>query len=159
MNIRICSSNLLCGSTYTLTVFKGFRVKVNVILRPTLCRPVCLRFKTSSWAHDHICITVSCGFVNVGRLLWPRDGSASRLQLLIVVASEFVLGSKPRGTHYHILLSQIRKFSNLEGQVPVFISPRNRVAQLYPRHCVLLSSSPMTSRDTVEVIEPAFKRG
>jgi hypothetical protein len=24
-------------------------------------------------------------------------------------------------------------FSNPEGQVPVFISPRNRVAQLYPR--------------------------
>jgi hypothetical protein len=33
----------------------------------------------------------------------------------------------------HILLSQIRDSSNLEGQVPVFISPRNRVAQLYPR--------------------------
>jgi hypothetical protein len=25
---------------------------------------------------------------------------------------------------------------NLEGQVPVFISPWNRVAQLYPRHCL-----------------------
>jgi hypothetical protein len=28
-------------------------------------------------------------------------------------------------------LSQIRGSPNLEGQVPVFISPRNRVAQLY----------------------------
>jgi hypothetical protein len=30
-----------------------------------------------------------------------------------------------------LLLSQIRDFPNLEGQVPVFISSRNRVAQLY----------------------------
>jgi hypothetical protein len=27
----------------------------------------------------------------------------------------------------------LEKDPNLEGQVPVFISPRNRVAQLYPR--------------------------
>jgi hypothetical protein len=32
-----------------------------------------------------------------------------------------------------MLLSQTRDCSNLEGQVPVFISPRNRVAQLYPQ--------------------------
>jgi hypothetical protein len=40
----------------------------------------------------------------------------------------------------------------LEGQVPVFISPRNRVAQIYPR---ALGSvlSPLTTRwATVEVI-------
>jgi hypothetical protein len=37
----------------------------------------------------------------------------------------------PRG-HDHILLSQIRDSPNLEGQVPVFISPRNMVTQLYP---------------------------
>jgi hypothetical protein len=28
---------------------------------------------------------------------------------------------------------KIRDSSNLEGQVPVFISPRNRVARLYPQ--------------------------
>jgi hypothetical protein len=36
-----------------------------------------------------------------------------------------------RGTHDHILLSQIRDSPNLEGHVPIFISPRNRVDQLY----------------------------
>jgi hypothetical protein len=36
------------------------------------------------------------------------------------------------GTHVHILLSQIRDSPNLEGQVPVFISPRTRV-RLYPQ--------------------------
>jgi hypothetical protein len=38
-----------------------------------------------------------------------------------------------RGTDDRILLSQIRDGSNLEGQVSVFISPRNREAQLYPQ--------------------------
>jgi hypothetical protein len=37
------------------------------------------------------------------------------------------------GTCNRILLSQIRDTPNLEGQVPVFISPRIRVAQFYPQ--------------------------
>jgi hypothetical protein len=32
-----------------------------------------------------------------------------------------------------ILLSQIRDSPNMEGQVPIFISPRKRMAQLYPQ--------------------------
>jgi hypothetical protein len=40
------------------------------------------------------------------------------------------MGSSPGGL-MTILLSQIRDSTNLEGQVPVFMSPRNRVAQLY----------------------------
>jgi hypothetical protein len=35
---------------------------------------------------------------------------------------------------------------NLEGQVPVFISPRNRVAQLYPRALGSLSAASYDSR-------------
>jgi hypothetical protein len=54
-----------------------------------------------------------------------------RLLLLLVLASAVILGSGSRGTHGQILLSQIRDSPNLEDQVPVFISPRNRVAQLY----------------------------
>jgi hypothetical protein len=53
--------------------------------------------------------------------------------MLLALASAVILGSESRGTHDHILLSQIRDFPNLEGQVPVFISPRNRVAQLYSK--------------------------
>jgi hypothetical protein len=53
-----------------------------------------------------------------------------RLQLLLALASAVIFRSESRETD-HILLSQIRDSSNLEGQVPVFISPRNRVAQLY----------------------------
>jgi hypothetical protein len=57
-------------------------------------------------------------------------GWVCRLQLLLGLASAVILRSESRGTHNHILLSQIRDTPNLEGQVPVFISPRNRVAQL-----------------------------
>jgi hypothetical protein len=54
-----------------------------------------------------------------------------RLQLLLTLAIAVTLRSESRGTHDHILLSQIRDSPNLEGQVFVFIYPRNRVAQLY----------------------------
>jgi hypothetical protein len=47
------------------------------------------------------------------------------------LASAVIPGSESHGTHDHILLSQIRDSHNLEGQVSVFISPRNMVAQLY----------------------------
>jgi hypothetical protein len=54
-----------------------------------------------------------------------------RLQLLLVLAGAVKLRSESRGTHDHIFLSQIRGSPNLEGQISVFISPRNRVARLY----------------------------
>jgi hypothetical protein len=41
--------------------------------------------------------------------------------------------SRVRVPRDHILLSQIRDSPNLEGQVPVFISPGNRVALFYPQ--------------------------
>jgi hypothetical protein len=55
-----------------------------------------------------------------------------RLQLLLVCASAVILCSESLETHDHVLLSQIRDSPNLEGQVPVFISPRKRLARLYP---------------------------
>jgi hypothetical protein len=58
-------------------------------------------------------------------------GWGCRLQLLLVLASTVIYGSESCGTHDYILLSQIRDSPNLEGQVPVFISPRNMVARLY----------------------------
>jgi hypothetical protein len=71
----------------------------------------------------------SCRFVNVGRSLTRER--VCRLQLLLAIASAVILGSESRGTRDHILLSQSRGSPNLEGQDPVFIAPRNRVAQLY----------------------------
>jgi hypothetical protein len=58
-------------------------------------------------------------------------GRVCRLQLLLALTSAVILGFDSCGTHDHILLSQIRDSPNLEGQAPVFISPRNRVTRLY----------------------------
>jgi hypothetical protein len=52
------------------------------------------------------------------------------LYLLLALASGVILGSESRGTHCHILLSHILDFRNLEGEVPILISIRNRVTQL-----------------------------
>jgi hypothetical protein len=60
-------------------------------------------------------------------------GWVGHLQLLLVLANAVILRSESHGTHDHILLSQIRDSPNLEDQVPVFVSPRNRVARLYPQ--------------------------
>jgi hypothetical protein len=59
-------------------------------------------------------------------------GWVCSLQLLLALASEVILRSESRGTHDHILLSQILDSPNPEGQVPAFKTPRNKVAQLYP---------------------------
>jgi hypothetical protein len=60
-------------------------------------------------------------------------GWVCRLQLLLGLASAVILRSESSGTHEHILLSQILDYLNLEGHVPVFISPIKRVPQLYPQ--------------------------
>jgi hypothetical protein len=62
-----------------------------------------------------------------------KRGWVCRLQLLLVLASAVILRFESRGRHDHILLSQIPDSPNLEGQVLVFISPRNRMARLYPQ--------------------------
>jgi hypothetical protein len=60
-------------------------------------------------------------------------GQVCRLQLLLAFTSAVILRSECRGSHDHILLSQIRDSPNFEGQVIVFISPGDRVARLYPQ--------------------------
>jgi hypothetical protein len=58
-----------------------------------------------------------------GLLMW---GALSHERTGLVLASAVILGSEFRRSHYHILLSQTRDCSNLQAQVPVFTSPRNR---------------------------------
>jgi hypothetical protein len=76
-----------------------------------------------------------------------------------VLARTVILGFESRGTHDHILLSQIRDSPNLEGQVPVFISSRTRCPSYTPRYRVTFSPPPTTHRATVEVFAPASKPG
>jgi hypothetical protein len=72
-------------------------------------------------------------------------GQVCRLQLLLVLASAFILRSESRRTHDHILLSQIRDSPNLEPRSPGWPS-------YTPRHWVPFPSPFTTRRATVEVI-------
>jgi hypothetical protein len=83
-------------------------------------------------------------------------GWVCRLRLLLVFATAVILRSESRGTHDYILLSQILDSSNMECQVPVFISPR--IPVIPPRHWVPFSSPHTTRRAMVEVFDPASTR-
>jgi hypothetical protein len=69
------------------------------------------------------------------------------LQLLLVLASAVILGPESSETNDRILLSQIRDYPNLVDQIPVFISTRNRVTQLYPQALGFLFVSSYSSQD------------
>jgi hypothetical protein len=83
-------------------------------------------------------------------------GRVCRLQLLMAITSADILRSESRGTHDHILLSQIRDSPN---QVPVFISPRNRAAQLYPHALGSLFVASYDSQSYGGGIRPRLQRG
>jgi hypothetical protein len=87
--------------------------------------------KTRLWL-----LSESCGLVHVGRPLWQEDGSIVYICCWPLPVQSFS-GLGPRG-FYHILLSQIWDYPNLGDQVPIFISPRNRVVHLYPQALGLL---------------------
>jgi hypothetical protein len=133
--------------------------RVPFVVWPTVSRPVCSGIKPHPGPKTKfLLLSDGCGFVDVGLRLWREDGSVVYNCCWSSPAQSFSALS-PAGLDDHILLSQIRDSPNLEGQVPVFISPRNRVAQLYPRHWVTFSSSPKTRRATVEVFGPASTSG
>jgi hypothetical protein len=93
-----------------------------------------------SWCqHTHLgpktnffLLSYSCRFID-GRVPSLMRRWVCHLQLVLALASIVVLESKSHGTHDHILLSHIRDTPSVEGQVPLSISSRNRMAQLHPQ--------------------------
>jgi hypothetical protein len=106
------------------------RSTTEVKIEVTLWLTVCLGVEHFCGTYSQILLPVSillseiCGPVSVGRPLWKEEGSA--------ICSAITHGLSPTEL-ITILYCHIWDSPNLEGQVPVFISPRNRVAQLYPR--------------------------
>jgi hypothetical protein len=86
-------------------------------------------------------------------------GWVCRLQLQLVLASAVILRSESRGTHDHILHYQFWNSPNLEGQVPVYISPRNRVARLYPQALGSLFVASYGSQGCGGAIRPRLHTG
>jgi hypothetical protein len=60
-------------------------------------------------------------------------GCVCSLQLLLDLDSAVTLRPDSCGARDYNLQSQIRDSPNLVDQVPVFTSPKNRVARLYPQ--------------------------
>jgi hypothetical protein len=106
------------------------------VFTPSLLRPT-----TSIFIQLNIC--GHCPYV-ISSLARRR---VCRLQFLLVLASAVILGSESSGTRDHILVSQIRDSPKLQAQVPVFTSPRNRVAQLHPQALSSLFVASYDSQD------------
>jgi hypothetical protein len=118
------------GSICALEIYQWclvkFKVGVRVILWPTV-----IGVRPHLGPQDQIFVTVrrlrvcGCGAFSLTR------GRFCHLYLLLALATRVILASESCRTHDHISLSQIRDYTNLDGQVPVFISPNGLVAQLY----------------------------
>jgi hypothetical protein len=113
-------------------------LEVEVNLRPTVSRPVCLGVRCPSGTCDQFFFLLEISFRQL-RVCYFVAPSLTRGRVCTLLLNCFgdspeqsLLGRSPAEltTIFYCL---IWDSPTLEGQVPVFISPRNRVAQLYPR--------------------------
>jgi hypothetical protein len=121
-----------------VTEVNWFRTEVEVVLRPTVSRPVCLGVRRPSGTCDQFFFLLEIFYrlLHVCYFVAPFLTRGRACNLLYncfwVLPEQFLLGRSPAQltTIFYCLIwdSPI-----LEGQVPVFISPRNRVTQSYPR--------------------------
>jgi hypothetical protein len=135
-NSRYCSASMLmpllpgdCLTTNPLLLLaesQSYVMTENSVSQPVLVSSTHLGPKTR-----FLLLSDSCGFVDVGHpiLTW---GQVCHLQLQLSLTCIVILGSEHCGTLDHILLPQVSDFPILQGQAPVFKTPRNRVVQLHP---------------------------
>jgi hypothetical protein len=84
------------------------QIKIKIMLRRTVSRPVCLGTKPPFGAYDQILIIVwqlRVGWFGAPSLTRER---VCRLQLLLVLASTIIFGSDSRRTRGHISLSRLK---------------------------------------------------
>jgi hypothetical protein len=126
-----------CSSQVITIYIAHSEVEVEVNLRPTVSRPVCLGVRRPSGTRDQffflfeisfrllrVCYFVA-PFLTIGRvcyLLYNCFWALSEQSLLGLSHAELTA----------IFYCLIWDSPNLEGQVSIFIYRRNRVAQLYP---------------------------
>jgi hypothetical protein len=144
--------NMLCGWriksivncerwSFNLLMFSGVEVEVN--LRPTVSRPVRLGVRRPSGTRDQFLYLLEIVFrqLRVCYFVAPSltRGWMCNLLLLLILASTVPLGSESTGLKTIFYCPNSWDSPNMEGQVPVIISPRNRESQLYPRALCSLS--------------------
>jgi hypothetical protein len=118
------------------------KVKVKVILQLTVSQPVCLDIRHPSGTRDQFFLFSlwlffdSFRFVDVGHPLWREVGSVL-FSLCWASPMQPLSDLSPTGLMSIVYCLYFWAAPNQEGQVPVFISPRNRVAELYSRALVL----------------------
>jgi hypothetical protein len=112
--------------------------EVEVNLRQTVSRPVCLGVRRPSGTCDQFFSIFEISFrqLHVCHFVAPSLTRGLVCNLLYhcfwALPEQSLLG-RSLAELTTIFYCLIWYSPNLEGQVPVFISPRNRVAQLYPR--------------------------
>jgi hypothetical protein len=111
-------------------------LEVEVNLRPTVSRPVCLGVRRPSVTRDQFCFLLEISFrqLRVCYFVAPSltRGRVCTVQLLLGLARAVTLGSKSRRTHYHILLSHLR-LPQLGGPGPRIYIPQEQGGPVIPR--------------------------
>jgi hypothetical protein len=116
----------------------AMKLKLEVNLRPTVSRPVCLGVRHPSGTRDQFLFLLDIFFrrLRVCYFVAPSLTRGRVCNLLYncywALPEQSLLGRSPSELKA-ILYCLIWDSPNLEGQVPVFTSHRNRVTQLYPR--------------------------
>jgi hypothetical protein len=104
----------------------------SALLSGTHLGPVTNFFPFSIWLFFY-----SFGFLDVGRPLWREVGSVL-FSLYRASPAQPFSDLSPTGLMSIVYCLYFFRLPNQKGQVPVFISPRNTVAQLYLGHWVCL---------------------
>jgi hypothetical protein len=110
-----------------------------------------LRFTTSIFYLN------ACGYSLYVTMSLTR-GWGCRLQLLLVIASAVILGSKSRGTHDIFYCLRFEIPPTWRARSPYLCPPETGWPSYTLRHWVPFSSPRRTRRATVEVFEPASTR-
>jgi hypothetical protein len=115
-------------------MFSG--VDVEVKLRPTVTRPVCLGVRHPSGTPDQFFFLLEnfCKQLRVCYFVAPSltRGRVCNLPLLLVFAITVTLGSESRGTQDHILLSQFLRLPQPGGPGPRIYIPQEQGGPVIP---------------------------
>jgi hypothetical protein len=164
MGFLIQQATWLLISSFSISAYSAMvhsaLIEVEVILRPTVSWPVRLGVRHPSGTRDQFLFLLEIFFRQLRGCYFVAPfltrGRVCNLLLWWSLPAQSRSDLSPTGLKTTFYCPNSWDSPNLEGQVSVFISPRNRVAQLYPRALGSLSiaSYVTTHRATVEVFYP-----